>query len=384
MGFGYLWDKFESSIPNLLVNVKNDGKIKVLLPGKCFELMGPEKISKLTEESITILTRLNSWSRIDIDVDSFSALCQHAGLMPYFLQFLIGMGRKFSSKDEDFMACYSTFPSDSGLVGDVRSETDTSGDACWALCYNIRLKSEAPPAYTSVPTAGAITYAAALPTAHAARNPSPTPSNFSAIAVATPEDQYAFLSSFDTVFLIDHSGSMVGRSWREVQSALSSITPICTAHDADSIDIYFLNHRSPYATGGSKGKAMYGYINVKHAAAVDDIFTSVRPCGMTPTGTRLNDILKAYLRHYEAAVERAGGVPSDDPESVLLFVAQKLDQLESPPHQIGVQFFQVGNEPGAARALRTLDDDLAKMGGGVRDIWSDTALQMTSFKWICL
>lgn len=125
---------------------------------------------------------------------------------------------------------------------------------------------------------------------------------------------------------------------------------------------------------------------MKDVAAVERIFTSVRPGGMTPTGTRLNHILKAYLRHYEAAVERAGGdpdgtdvkpinlimitdgVPSDDPESVLLSVAQKLDRLEAPPHQVGVQFFQVGNEPGAADALRTLDDDLAEMGGGVRDM----------------
>lgn len=188
---------------------------------------------------------------------------------------------------------------------------------------------------------------------------------------------------------------MVGRSWREVQAALSSITPICTAHDADGVDIYFLNHRSPYPASQSQGKASGGYANVKDVAAVDRIFTSVRPGGMTPTGTRLNHILKAYLRHYEAAVERAGGdpdgtdvkpinvimitdgVPSDDPESVLLSVAQKLDRLEAPPHQVGVQFFQVGNEPGAADALRTLDDDLAEMGGGVRDM-VDTAT-FTSF-----
>lgn len=238
--------------------------------------------------------------------------------------------------------------------------------------------NEPPPAYSTYPSAS-------LP-AYAARGPSPTPSRVSAITVTTPEDQYAFLSSFDTIFLVDDSGSMVGRSWREVQSALSSITPICTAHDADGVDIYFLNHRSPYPASQSQGKPSGGYANVTDAAAVERIFTSVRPGGMTPTGTRLNHILKAYLRHYEAAVDRAGGdpdgtdvkpinvimitdgVPSDDPESVLLSVAQKLDKLEAPPHQVGVQFFQVGNEPGAAEALRTLDDDLADMGGGVRDM----------------
>lgn len=178
---------------------------------------------------------------------------------------------------------------------------------------------------------------------------------------------------------------MAGRSWREVQSALSSITPICTAHDADGIDIYFLNHQSGAAA--SRGKAAGGYANVADAATVERIFAhNVRPGGMTPTGTRLNHILKAYLRHYEAAIERAGGDPdgtdvkpinvimitdgvaSDDPESVLLSVAQKLDKLEAPPHQVGVQFFQVGNEPGAGEALRALDDDLAQMGGGVRDM----------------
>lgn len=107
---------------------------------------------------------------------------------------------------------------------------------------------------------------------------------------------------------------------------------------------------------------------------------------MTPTGTRLNHILKSYLRHYEDGIRRAGGdpdatdvkpinvimitdgVPSDDPESVLLSVAQKLDKLEAPPHQVGVQFFQVGNEAGAAEALRVLDDELSGLGGGVRDM----------------
>lgn len=179
---------------------------------------------------------------------------------------------------------------------------------------------------------------------------------------------------------------MAGRSWREVQSALSSITPICTQHDADGVDIYFLNHQSTSPALPAQGKAVGGYIGVTGAAAIDHIFTTVRPGGMTPTGTRLNHILKAYLRHYEDGIRRAGGdpdatdvkpinvimitdgVPSDDPESVLLSVAQKLDKLEAPPHQIGVQFFQVGNEPGAAEALRVLDDELSGLGGGVRDM----------------
>lgn len=186
----------------------------------------------------------------------------------------------------------------------------------------------------------------------------------------TADNRYAFLSSFDTIFLIDDSGSMAGRSWRETAVALKSITPICTAHDADGIDIYFLN--SPDNSE---------YRNITRSADVDRIFESVKPRGGTPTGTRLNAILKPYLRDLEARgtegsnavkplniIVITDGVPSDDVESVIINAAKKLDKWEAPAWQIGIQFFQVGEERGAAEALRELDDGLAEMGGGVRDI----------------
>ena len=63
------------------------------------------------------------------------------------------------------------------------------------------------------------------------------------------------------------------------------------------------------------------------------------------------------------------GVPSDDVESVLLSAAKKLDKLDAPPFQVGVQFFQVGNEEGAKEALEELDDGLSELvEGGVRDM----------------
>ena len=182
----------------------------------------------------------------------------------------------------------------------------------------------------------------------------------------TADNPYAFLSTFDTVFLIDDSGSMAGRSWKETAQALKSITPICTAHDADGIDVYFLNEKDSSE-----------YKNITRAADVDAIFSSVRPRGGTPTGSRLNSILKPYL----ASLERKGvdtvkplniivitdGVPSDDVESVIIAACKKLDKWDAPAWQIGIQFFQVGEERGAAEALRELDDGLAEMGAG-RDI----------------
>lgn len=214
-----------------------------------------------------------------------------------------------------------------------------------------------------------------------ARAASPAPSASSARSdpsITSPEDPYAFLSSFDTVFLIDDSGSMAGRSWREVKEALRAIAPICTAHDENGIDVYFLNARSGATAEG-------GYCNIRSADQVEFLFTNVRPSGGTPTGTRINQILKPYLRHYEKQIARTGnpddcgvkpvnmivitdGVPTDDPESVIVSIAKKLDRLEAPPHQVGIQFFQVGRELGAAEALKELDDGLAQQAGGIRDL----------------
>ncbi|KAL9130557.1 MAG: hypothetical protein Q9217_001270 [Psora testacea] len=157
---------------------------------------------------------------------------------------------------------------------------------------------------------------------------------------------------------------MSGSKWRETSSALAAITPICTSHDADGIDIHFLN------TPDSPT-----FQNVTSAEKVTSIFNRVRPGGGTPTGQRLNAILKPYL----ARLERKGkgkvedvkplniivltdGEAHDDPESVILSAARKLDRLDAPAWQIGIQFFQVGNDPEATRALRDLDDGLIEMG----------------------
>ncbi|KAK6858713.1 hypothetical protein PG995_005277 [Apiospora arundinis] len=48
----------------------------------------------------------------------------------------------------------------------------------------------------------------------------------SAANISTKDDEFAFLSSFDTVFLIDDSGSMDGNSWAEVRSVLKEIVNI--------------------------------------------------------------------------------------------------------------------------------------------------------------
>jgi uncharacterized protein YegL len=188
------------------------------------------------------------------------------------------------------------------------------------------------------------------------------------VTAATDSDPYAFLKSFDTIFLIDDSGSMAGRSWRETAEALSTITPICTERDADGIDIYFLNHPDSSL-----------YQGIKSASTVVEIFQTVRPSGATPTGQRLHKILKPYLQRYEHAPDTTkpiniivitDGEPSDDVESPIIQTAKKLDKLDAPAWQVGIQFFQVGREPGAREHLKQLDDGLKELAGDedLRDI----------------
>ncbi|EUC26656.1 hypothetical protein COCCADRAFT_51906, partial [Bipolaris zeicola 26-R-13] len=114
--------------------------------------------------------------------------------------------------------------------------------------------NEAPPAYTPGPG-------------------SCTGASQTALTSSSDSDPYSFLKSFDTIFLVDDSGSMAGHSWRETQEALETITPICTAHDEDGIDIYFLNHPDSSL-----------YKKITSPSTIIEIFQTVRPGGATPTG----------------------------------------------------------------------------------------------------
>ncbi|CAK3857485.1 Hypothetical predicted protein [Lecanosticta acicola] len=218
----------------------------------------------------------------------------------------------------------------------------------------VRDNGDAPPAYSPAPNAAPMTQQ---------RN-----TTVSSPASSGADDPYAFLTSFDTIFLIDDSGSMAGGRWRETGLALETITPICTAHDADGIDIYFLNHTdSPF------------HHNITNASTVREIFQTVRPRGATPTGQRLNALLKPYLHAYQRHPDTTkpinlicitDGEPSDDVESPLIAAAKKLDRLDAPAWQVGVQFFQVGRDDEAKKHLKQLDDELAEISGDddLRDI----------------
>ncbi len=173
---------------------------------------------------------------------------------------------------------------------------------------------------------------------------------------ATREDPLDLLKTFDTIVVVDDSGSMDltpdGRPdapsrWEEARDALAGVVHLAAAKDADGIDVHFLNSER-YLEGCTD------------PAQVRELFAAVRPQGPTPLGMKLEMLLLAYLDEIEtykenkarggaAAAASSGklepkkrnyiiitdGAPSDDVEDVVISIARRLDQGRFPLSQIG-------------------------------------------------
>lgn len=171
---------------------------------------------------------------------------------------------------------------------------------------------------------------------------------------------YERLARFDTVFLIDDSGSMSGPNWSQTSDALAAVVPICTAHDSDGVDIYFLNSHTAHT-------------NIRSSADVLAIFDTVRPSGATPTGRRLGDLFTRYMKAYKQdskikpinIIVITDGVATDPRklEKNIIDTAKELDKLKAKDRQIGVQFFQVGSDEAATESLVELDNSLSEVSG---------------------
>ncbi|KAJ7026705.1 hypothetical protein C8F04DRAFT_1124441 [Mycena alexandri] len=205
----------------------------------------------------------------------------------------------------------------------------------------------------------------------------------------TLEDALEILRRYDTVILVDDSGSMslpgsnkkVSR-WEEAGQALAALAQATQGYDADGIDIHFLN---------SKHKDT---LNMKSSIDVQALFDSVQPTGATPTGRRLESLLKPYLKKLEKSKIDDEGTPwdkntkeaikpvnfivitdgeaTDEPKTCIVDAGTRLKALRNLSlTQLGIQFVQVGNDSRASKALKELDDGLTK-AGNMRDIVDTT------------
>ncbi|KAF9462031.1 hypothetical protein BDZ94DRAFT_1310049 [Collybia nuda] len=188
----------------------------------------------------------------------------------------------------------------------------------------------------------------------------------------TEEDALEILRRFDTVLIVDDSTSMKGERWEEAIDALKALASKAGSYDTDGIDVHFLNSN---LTGS----------NMRSERDVQKLFSRVKPSGATPIGTKLEDLLLGYMSRIEKAKLSEGeaqikpvnfiiitdGAATDDPESVIVANAKRLDKGYFPLAQVGIQFVQIGNDPQATIFLAKLDDDLSRMND-IRDIVDTT------------
>jgi len=175
------------------------------------------------------------------------------------------------------------------------------------------------------------------------------------------------LNEIKTVILVDDSSSMFGSRWAEAREALAGITDLAEKYGSDGVDIFFLND---YQVGRE----------LKSGLAVRHLFNSVTPEGQTPIGQKLSEIFEIYFPRIEnrnsdhkpiTLVVITDGVPTDDPKSVIIDAARRLDHAGVPQHLFGIQFAQIGDEEDATEALRELDDEL-EQEHGIRDMVDTT------------
>lgn len=188
--------------------------------------------------------------------------------------------------------------------------------------------------------------------------------------VVNGEHALEMLRDFDTAFIVDDSSSMTGSRWEQARAAVKGVVGQACKYDDDGVDVYFLN-----AKRDSEG--------IRKPADVDRLFRGLYPKGATPTGRTLERILREYMRKLDAATASGSrssdtvkplniivitdGAPTDDPESVIVTYAKRLDKGDYPLSQVGIQFFQVGNDREATKALQELDDELGDQHG-IRDM----------------
>jgi hypothetical protein len=171
------------------------------------------------------------------------------------------------------------------------------------------------------------------------------------------------LADFKLVVVVDDSDSMGEGLWPEARDALAGVTELSRLKGGEGLDIYCLN--SPKYR-----------LDLRNEVEVHDFFNDIVPDGQTPTGAKLRQILDIYvpkiedpsLRHKPISIlVITDGVPTDDPRSVIVEFARRLDVKNVPLRQLSLQFVQIGDDPGATEALKELDDQLGP-DHGVRDM----------------
>jgi hypothetical protein len=178
-----------------------------------------------------------------------------------------------------------------------------------------------------------------------------------------------YLKYYDTVFLIDDSGSMGEGNptkWQQCVQAVTAIAEAAIDNESEGIDIYFLNSDIIF-----KVKDIDEVRGVRDKSKVRAALSKVGPSGGTPTGERLSERLQEHLSKIDAVVGQRSsygevrgldlivitdGSPNDNNlcKFELERAAKHIADNNYHPNHIGIQFVQIGNDPGARDRLNEL------------------------------
>ncbi|KAJ3548433.1 hypothetical protein NMY22_g1267 [Coprinellus aureogranulatus] len=173
----------------------------------------------------------------------------------------------------------------------------------------------------------------------------------------------AMLEDYDTVFLVDDSGSMVfplecGTRFDFARRLAVTFAELAANFDEDGIDIHFLNTASSDSP------------QLKTREEINGCFASVQVGNGTPLARRMKDLINPYLKRLKESggnwskkrnyIVLTDGAPDAGDEDILKAyindTAQFLYDSGCPFNQIGIQFVQIGDDALATRFLRELDD----------------------------
>lgn len=171
------------------------------------------------------------------------------------------------------------------------------------------------------------------------------------------------LQNRDYTLIVDKSGSMATRDmpggktrWDAAQESAFALASKMEGLDPDGITLYTFSSN-------------FKRYNDVTAAKVGDIWRENEPMGGTELHTVLQDAFKDFFARKTAGKLKENGdlfmvVTDGEPSDpgavarVIVEASKKLDKDE----ELAIQMFQVGQDQGATRFLKALDDDLTAQG----------------------
>lgn len=167
----------------------------------------------------------------------------------------------------------------------------------------------------------------------------------------------------DYTLIIDKSGSMStpdqtgGRSrWDEAKESTLALARKCEQFDPDGITVYVFSSR------------FRRYDNVT-ASKVEQVFQENDPSGSTNLAMVLTDAINSYFKRKSAGEMKTEGETiliitdgePDDRRSVMEIIIETTRRLDRD-EELALSFIQVGNDSGATKFLKALDDQLQEVG----------------------